>query len=85
MRFGRFILQQLQFALSSFLALGLVAGLLVLLTGGIEGTVTADIDLGYSDIIWLLLGIPVGVMSLFLVVSPLAFLIHKAVSRTSRG
>jgi len=84
MRFGRFVIHQLRFAFSSSLALGIVAGLLVILTGGIEGNVTADIDLGYSDSIWLVLGIPVGVIALFLIVSPLAFLIDKLLPRSSR-
>ncbi len=81
MRFGQFILQQLKFAFSSSLAIGLVVGFAILVTGGAEGSITLDIDLSYSDAAWLLLGIPVAITSLFLFISPLSFLIHSAVSR----
>ncbi len=84
MGFGKYFSQQLKFALCSSLAMGLVVGLVVLVTGGVEGAVTLDIDLGYSDAVWLLLGIPTVVIALFALVSPLAFLIHKVTFRTAQ-
>ncbi|MEE4144835.1 MAG: hypothetical protein V2I26_08555 [Halieaceae bacterium] len=83
MRFGSFVLQQVKFAFCSSLAIGLVIGLLLLLTGGAEGAITLDIDLGYSDSVWFLLGMPVFVISLFVIFSPLAYLIHKWIFRTA--
>lgn len=84
-KFSKFISLQLQFAFSSSFAIGLVATILILFSGGVEGTVSLDIDLSYSDILWFLLGIPVVVTSLFLLFTPLSFFVHAVVSRVLRG
>lgn len=79
MKFGKFIAAQLQHAVSFSLSLGLLAGLLVLLIGRAEGSITLDIDITYIDSIWFLLGIPLVVIVLFLLCSPLSYFIHRGV------
>ena len=81
MKFGKFIALQLRFAFSSSLAIGLVIGMSVLLSGGAEGDISLDIDISSTDSIWFLLGIPLITTLLFLIFSPLSFFIHAAVSR----
>jgi len=84
MKFGEYVVLQLQVAFSSSLAIGLVLGILVLVTGGAEGTITLDIDLAPSDSMWLLLGVPSTVTLLFLVITPVSFFVHAAISRAWR-
>ena len=81
MKLGKFIALQLRFTLSSSLAVGLVLGILALVSSGAEGTISLDIDLSSSDSIWISLGIPLVITTLFLICSPLSFLIYTVVSR----
>lgn len=81
MRFRKFVALQLQYALSSALAIGLVVGLLLIVIGGVQGAITVDIDLSASDSIWFIPGIPLVVTVLFVLCSPLSFCIQRGVSR----
>lgn len=81
MKFGKYIVLQLKIAFSSSLTVGLVLGMLLLVIGKVEGTITLDIDLSPSDSVWFFLGVPLCVTLLFLVFCPLSFFVHAAISR----
>ena len=85
MKFGQFVAQQMLFTLSSSAAVGLVLAILVLATGGAEGSITLDIDISSIDSIWFLLGVPAVTCFLFLLFSPLSFVLHIAVARVLTG
>ena len=84
MRFGKYIVLQIKIAFSSSLAVGLVLGILLLVVGNVEGTITLDIDLSASDSVWFFIGVPFGVTLLFLILSPISFFVHKAISRARK-
>ncbi len=63
------------------IAFGLVLSLLVMITAGIEGSITLDIDLSRGDIIWILLGAPVILAILQLLLCPLSYAIEALVLR----
>ena len=81
MKFSSYIAYTMKGAFSSSCALGLILGVLVLVTGGVEGEITLDIDFSTKDSLWFFLGIPALISTLFLFVSPLSYLIHRAVFR----
>jgi len=81
-KFGKYVALQSKVVFSSSLALGLVLGILVLAFGGAEGSITLDIDISRSDSIWFLLGVPSILTLLFLIVTPISFLVHTSISRT---
>ena len=76
MKFNGYIAKLTKFALSTSLALGLVLGTLVLVTGGAEGSITLDIDFSAIDSIWFLFGTPVLLTAVFLLVSPVSYCVH---------
>ena len=73
MKFTGYLVELTKFVLATSLALGLVLGILVLVTGGAEGSITLDIDLSASDSIWFLIGTPVLLGAVALLVSPLSY------------
>ena len=85
MKFGKYVVLQLKVAFSSSLAIGLVLGILVLVIGGVEGTITLDIDISRSDSVWFLLGVPSIVTLLFLIFTPVSFLVLTSISRAWKG
>jgi hypothetical protein len=85
LRFKSYIKNLVQLAGSASLALGLLLGLLVLITGGVEGSVSFDIDISRRDSVWFVLAIPVVLTLLFLVVSPLSALLYHLAFRRDTG
>jgi len=81
-KFGKYVALQSKVVFSSSLAIGLVLGILVLAFGGAEGAITLDIDISRSDSIWFLLGVPSILTLLFLIVTPISFLVHTLMPRT---
>ena len=81
MKFGRYVALQLKFALASSLVVGLVLAIVVLLTGGVEGSITLDIDISRADIVWFIVGAPALITLLFLMFAPVSFFAYTAISR----
>ena len=81
MKFRSYITEMLKGTLSSSLALGLVLGALLLITGGVEGEISLDIDFSATDSLWFFLGVPAVISALFLLLSPLSYFIHAAAFR----
>lgn len=75
-KFNRYIIELAKFVFSSSLILGLVLGMVVLVTGGAEGSITIDIDLSASDSIWFLLATPLLITAVFILLSPLSYCLH---------
>ncbi len=81
MKFGKFVALQLKSAFCSATALGLLLGILIMVIGQVKGSITLEIELSRSDSVWFLLGVPLTVTLLFLLVTPVSFLVHAAISR----
>ena len=84
MKFGKYVVIQLKVAFSSSLAIGLVLGIVVLVIGRAEGTITLDIDISRSDSVWFLLGVPSTVTLLFLIFTPISFFVYASISRARK-
>ena len=67
--------------LSSSLVLGLVLGIILLLIGEVSMNVDGDLEFGALDGFWLILALPVLSILVFVLLSPLSFLIHKLLSK----
>jgi hypothetical protein len=63
-------------------ALGLVLGLLIIISGA-HGELTFDIGLARWDGLYLIFGLPLVLGLLFLLVSPVAWLIYRLLGRHS--
>ena len=81
MKFRRYLAHMMKGTFSSSCALGLVLGVLILVTGGAEGEISLDIDISTIDSLWFFLGVPALISALFLLLSPLSYLIQGAVFR----
>jgi len=69
------------FILSSSLVLGLVLGITLLLIGEVWMNVDGDLEFGALDGFWLIFALPVLSILVFVLLSPLSFLIHKLLSK----
>ena len=69
----------------SSLALGLVLAVLLLFVDNIEGSITIDIGLGRADSPWFLLGTPLLLTGLFILVSPVSWLLRRGLDRLTQG
>ena len=81
--FRKYIKQLCMFALSSSLALGLIVSAYFLVIGEFSVNGNLDLDFGRFDGFWLMLGLPVFLVLLFAILSPLSFLIHRILSKKS--
>jgi fumarate reductase subunit C len=79
--FKSYIKQLSVFVLSSSFSLGLILGIVALVVG--ETTVSGNLDFGFGalDGFWIILGLPVLSMLVFVLLSPLSFFIHKLLSK----
>ena len=76
MKFNRYITELTKFVLSTSVVLGLLLGMVVLVTGGVEGSITVDIDLSAIDSLWFLLGTPFLLIAVFTLLSPLSYCVY---------
>ena len=73
-RFGGYIEQLMKIVLSSSLALGLLLGISVFLSGEISMNIDFTLDLDAVDGVWMILGLPALSILVFLLLFPLSFL-----------
>jgi hypothetical protein len=83
--FGSYIQQLCKIVLSSSLVLGLVLGITFLFIGETTMNVDGDLDFGTFDGFWLILAVPLVSILVFVLLSPLSFLIHRLLSRKDAG
>jgi hypothetical protein len=84
MNFGSYLLQLVRIIFSSSLALGLLLGIAIFIGG--ETTAEMDLTLDFESIdgIWMILGLPVLFLLVFLLLSPISFFIHAVLSGSYR-
>ena len=82
MTYGEFLRELLKYTLAGGFALGLVLGLLIIISGA-RGELSFDISLSRWDGLYLVFGLPIVLGLLFLLVSPLAWLIQRLLRRRS--
>ncbi|TXS95308.1 hypothetical protein FV139_05260 [Parahaliea maris] len=81
MTFRQLLGAQLRHTGLFMLTLGLVLTALLLVVGGVEGSISLDIDISRTDGPWLVLGLPLLFTLLALLCSPFAFLLYRGGSR----
>jgi len=79
---GSYIKQLSKFVLSSSVVLGLIVGISLLIAGETTMEIDLTFEFGPFDGIWWIIGLPVLSILLFVILSPLSFLIHRLISRT---
>ncbi len=80
MSYGAFVKELLKYTLAGGFALGLVLGSMIILSGA-NGEIRFDIGVSRWDGIYLIIGLPLVLGLLFLLVSPLAWLIQRLLGR----
>lgn len=81
MSFGIYFKRMLGVILSSTLALGLLAGIGLLVFGDFTMNLEGDIEIGRFDGLWLVFGLPILSALAFVILSPLSFLLSRLISR----
>ena len=80
MSYGEFLRELLKYSLAGAFSLGLVLGLLIIVSGA-HGDLTLDIGLSRWDGVYLIIGLPILLGLLFLLVSPLTYLLMRLLGR----
>ena len=83
MSIGGYIKQLTKFVVSSSFVLGLTPGIALLVTGQTSMEVDLTFDFGTFDGLWLIFGLPLASTLIFVLLSPLSFLIHRLISGKS--
>ncbi len=81
MSFSSYTKQRCMFVLSASLVLGLILGISFLVIGETTMNVDGNITIGAFDGFWLIIALPLASTLIFLLLSPLSFLVHKLLSR----
>ena len=81
MRFGSYIKHLVKIVLASSLALGLVLGISIFVSGETSMNIDLTVDFNAVDGVWVILGMPVLSILLFSLLSPLSFFIHGLLSK----
>ena len=63
--------------LSASLALGIVVGIMLLISGGTTAEIDLTLEFGALDGLWFLIGLPVLALLVSLLLSPLSYGIHR--------
>lgn len=77
MGFGSYLVLLLKIVISSSLTLGLLAGVVILLVGETSMNLEIGLEIEAIDGLWVLLGLPVIGVLVFVVISPISFLIYR--------
>ena len=83
-RFSMYFKQMIGIIISSTLALGFIAGILLVVLGDFTINLEGDIEFGRFDGLWLIVGLPLLSALVFVCLSPLSFLISRMFSRQHR-
>jgi hypothetical protein len=79
--FSSYIKQLFKFVLSSSVVLGLIVGLSLLIAGETTMEIDLTFEFGRFDGFWWMLGVPVLAILVFVILSPLSFLIHRQLTK----
>jgi hypothetical protein len=80
-RFGSYIKHLVKIVLASSLALGLVLGVSIFVSGETTMNIDLTVDFDAVDGVWVILGLPLVSILLFSLLSPLSFFIHGLLSK----
>ncbi len=83
--FSNYISQLIKFVLSSSVVLGLILGISLLTAGETTMDIDLTFDFGPLDGLWWIVGLPVLSTLLFVILSPLSFLVHRLFSMRRAG
>lgn len=79
--FSMYIGVLLRIVFSSAIALGLLTAAIILVVGDTSIGLDINLDIERSDGAWVLLGLPIIAIVLFVILSPISFLFYKLFSR----
>jgi hypothetical protein len=79
--FSSYIKQLFKIVLSSSVVLGFIVGLALLITGETTMEIDLTFEFGPFDGFWWMLGVPVLAILIFVILSPLSFLIHRQLTK----
>jgi len=79
--FSSYLKSLLKITLSSSLALGLLACVLILIVGETSMNFEIGLEIEAIDGLWVFLGLPVIAVVAFVVISPISFVVHRILSR----
>lgn len=79
--FSSYLKSLLKITLSSSLALGLLACILIFIVGETSMNFEVGLDIEAIDGLWVFIGLPVIAVIAFVVISPLSFVIHRILSK----
>lgn len=77
MTYGRYLRDLILFTISTTVALAVVLSLAFTITGGTTANIDLTLEFGRFDGLWFILLLPLIVGLILLIVSPLAWFIHK--------
>jgi ribose/xylose/arabinose/galactoside ABC-type transport system permease subunit len=77
--YGNYILQLGKFVFSSSVVVAMIVGIALLLVGETSIEFNLTVDFEPLDSIWWILGLPAVSVLLFVILSPLSFLVHRRV------
>ncbi len=83
MSFSSYLKQLCLFVLSSSLVLGLILGISFLVVGETTMNVDGDLTVGAFDGFWLIIALPLLSLLVLLLLSPLSFLVHKILLKST--
>ena len=81
MSFKNYLKQLLSVTLTSSLALGMALGAAILIGGGFTAGVDLTLEFSQMDGLWLVPGLPLVFLLIFLLLSPLSFFLNKLIFR----
>ena len=85
MSFGVYVRQLIGVVLASTLALGLIVGVALLIFGDFTMNVEGDFEIGRFEGLWLVFGLPLISILVFVILSPLSFLISRLLAKRRNG
>lgn len=83
MSFKQYLKQLVGVTLTSSLALGIVMGVAILVSGGFTAGIDLTLEFAQMDGLWLVPGAPLFFLLVFLLLSPLSFLLCRSLFRTA--
>lgn len=85
MTYSGYLKQLWKYVFSSSLVLGAIVGIANLVAGESTANVDLEIDMGGVGGLWLIPGLPLLAVLVFVLLSPLSFWIHKLLSKKTPG
>ncbi len=79
--FSSYIKQLFKFVLSSSVVLGLIVGLSLFISGETTMEIDLTFEFGPFDGFWWMIGVPILAIIIFVILSPLSFLIHRQLTK----